>query len=112
MDFLKSFDVGNLITILTLLGTLILGWSDISRRRAESKKLETDSDTKLMSEIKQASIDLVNQLRGENGYLTQDITELKSRVSDCEFKIRCYKNVLKERGVEVDPCDETPTRQV
>ena len=91
-----TMEIGNVFTILTLFLTIILGISDISKRRAESKKFEADADTQIMSQIKQASIDLVTQLKDENAELESDIRRQKEEV-------RYLKFILAKFGVAYEP---------
>ncbi len=96
---MPNLDIGNLITLLTLLLTIILGISDIKRRRAEAAKLQSESklsnasaDTQIMSQIKQASIDLMNEIRKENEELHIENKELKEQIS-------YYKGILRQHRI-------------
>lgn len=96
-------EIGNVVTLLTLFLTIILGISDISKRRAESKKLDAETklglvnaDTQMMSQIKQASIDLVTQLKDENAELESDVKRQKEEV-------RYLKFVLAKAGIVYEP---------
>ncbi len=101
-------NLGNIITLLTLLGTIALGISDISRRRAEAKKLLSESrstdmnaDTVIMTQIKQASIDLVNSLR-------QNINELETENNDLKLEASYYKGILRAHGIKFHNFDTRP----
>lgn len=92
-------DIGNIITLLTLMLTIILGISDIRRRRSEANKMdaegklsEVSADTQLMSQIKQASIDLMLQLKQDNEDLRVENDDLKSQVS-------YYRKLLRESNI-------------
>jgi hypothetical protein len=87
MDFITN-NLGNIITLITLLSTFILGISDIRRRRAEANKTDSEAhkvdaevDATIMNEIKRASFDLVAQLKADN-------IDLRSRLERCEKCLR------------------------
>ncbi len=98
-------NLGNILTLLTLLGTIVLGISDIKRRRSEANKLDSDAnlnsanrDTQIMSQIKQASVDLMLQLKGDNderrtnnARLEEENETLKAKITELENKLRKFK---------------------
>lgn len=102
-------ELGNVITLLTLLLTTILGVSDIKRRRAEARKLDSDSryrditaDTEFMSQIKQASIDLMIQLKADNVTLREENAGLETRLQILEAKLEKCEKCLRELGKTCD----------
>ena len=103
-----TMEVGNLITLLTLLLTIILGISDIRRRRAEADKLKSEArsnsinaDTQIMTQIKQASIDLVNSLR-------EEIDDLESQNSNLKSEVSYYRRILKDNHIIFTNFDSRP----
>lgn len=105
-------NLGNIITLLTLLLTIILGVSDIRRRRAEAQKMKSDgrlsevtADTQIMSQIKQASIDLMMELKKDNDDLREENDDLKNQVS-------YYKRILKENKVSYINYDSRPLQAI
>jgi|WetSurMetagenome_2_1015567.scaffolds.fasta_scaffold08886_9 hypothetical protein len=118
MDFLKDIQWGNVFTVITLFTTFLLTMSDISKRRAdniaklaEADKLKADSkvsdvtaDTQMMSQIKQASIDLLEQLRKENAETQKDILDLKQSIKDLKTKLLCYEKLLKKFDIDYSEC--------
>lgn len=76
-----------IVTLLNVLLTAVLGLSEIRKRRAESKNLDTGSDTQMMKEIKQASVDLFNTLKAENKQLKEELIKSESKSDEQEVKI-------------------------
>jgi flagellar motility protein MotE (MotC chaperone) len=114
MDFLKDIQWGNVFTVITLFTTALIAASDISKRRAENiaKKAEAKvsdvtADTQMMSQIKQASIDLLEQLRKENAETQKDISDLKQSIRELKTKLLCYEKLLKQFNIDYSECGGT-----
>jgi hypothetical protein len=93
-------NLGNIITLLTLLGTIVLGISDIRRRRAEANLSNANADTQIMSQIKQASIDLVNEMQEDKHNLEMETQSLRA-------EIRYYKGLLRDHGISFRSYDSS-----
>lgn len=81
MDFIPIF------TALNFALAAILAISEIRKRRSESKSLDAGSDTKIMTEIKQASVDLFKELKAENKELREKLEKSEAAYDEQEIKI-------------------------
>lgn len=133
MDFTK-IDLPQLFTLLNFLGMMILGLSDIRKRRAEAKAKESEShltDAEAASKLidsslkmlepkdKQVSIlitksleddKVIDTLEAENKMLNDENLALKEQLAKARIKIECLETKIKGAPVDCDNITGKMTR--
>lgn len=107
-------NVATILSYASFLLSIILAISEIRKRRSEARNIDTSSDTKMMTEIKQASLDLFKELKQENLGLKQENQELKdlhekdeSRIHQLEEDNANLRKVVLDFQIRLDKCERT-----
>lgn len=92
-------------TYISLGLTLILAISEIRKRRAEVKNIDVNSDTHIMTEIKQASLDLFKELKAENAELKTEIEQRDVKIDALEQENKHLREVILDLEVRLQKCE-------
>ncbi len=94
-----------LVTLLNLLLGATLALSEIRKRRSDARNSDVTSDTKMMQDIKQASLDLLNAVKAENARLIQDRMDDHQKIEQQEKENEHLRTVILDLEVRLAKCE-------